>query len=645
MTGNFLANLVNKFFGSKNLIPQPIWEHVSGPLRNPNKYAGIIYACVDINAEAIAKTRFYLVRDLSNGQTERIEKHPLLTLMSDPHPQHTWYDLLRMYGGFYQMKGEFYFLIRRKRSGEPYQLYPINPDYISEKVNKSGELVSWTIGQTSYSPNDVLSFHNFNPYNKYRGLGKIQAAMAMLDSLELAKLWNTSIYQNSANMGGLITIKDRVDEKTRSQIEDFFNKRHSGVDKVGLTGVIAGDASYHQLSTTPKELDYLESIKADERFVQQKIFRIPDIVFGDAQTGNYANGESAIRIWQQYAIEPMVTYMCKQFNEWLLPQFKDHQNLRVEYEPVVNKDRTVTLNEAQTAFNSDIITRNEARAMLDQTPALKSGDCFRSEIIQSVKENTSSVEPKDDNKAIKSDVFNHDFIRKASLDTVKLAEKKYLNKVMSVYEKVAKLAIQRLLARSKATANDEDSEDNLFLEVVIAILIFAWLRGGRSEEKYLGLEIGVFDINSAVVLSMITDQAHAHARQIVQTFDEKIGLIVANGLNNGLSKQEIADQITEMVKGSKDWLGRRVVNSEAGGGFNSAGNFVAKQSNLDLVKHWRTSALSPRICEMCIANEDMGWIKESESFEYVSNFAEDKAHPNCYCYIERDLAANHKVLG
>lgn len=644
-------SIASLFSGIKNLLKKEsagtetpvnnenVWIPISGTVTR-ERYTGMVFSCVDKNAEAVAKTKFYLEREVGPGEFERVDKHPLLDVIRDPHPSLTWLELKRMFGGFMQIDGEFYFVIQKTRSGQPYALYPVNPKFVSIETNlKNQTVVGYSIAGVRYATDDVIPFHNFNPYDVNRGIGRIQAAIANLDNISKARLWNSSIYDNSACPGGVLSYPQgvEIDQQTLDDIRNYFNKRNAGTQNVGKVVVTTGGASYHQLSITPKELDYLESVKADEKFIQRNIFSVPDIVFGDAQTGNYANGVTAINAWQEYTVDPMARIFADQITEWLIPQFPGSEKIRMTYESVVTENRELLKNEVTGLYDSGIITLNEARAKYSLQPLLD-GDVIKPvntslsinhESAKSETSKTLSVKNKADSKQ-----YNHELMAKASDGMYKSTEEQFTDSVKQAYLDAGKLAASQWQKTKSLDSTNAKDYQHIFANAVIPVILLSLSIGGEVEEKYLGVT-NKFSMSDPVIITSVAAIVAATSASAAKTFRSEIDATLANDLVDPI------DAITAKTNEISSWMTKRLINSTAGTGFILGRSRVRDLSGQKLAKAWRTSVASPNPCPLCIENENYGWIPASSHFPNESNWSDGIAHPHCYCYQIEEPAELH----
>lgn len=119
--------------------------------------------------------------------------------------------------------------------------------------------------------------------------------------------------------------------------------------------------------------------------------------------------------------------------------------------------------------------------------------------------------------------------------------------------------------------------------------------------------------------------------QIDATSRDRIASIESDGLAKGLTAAAIATAIRQQFR---DWAGDRaqtIATQEVSRAFHQGGTDVARIVNEEnggryVEKHWDTQ---DNPCELCIENEDAGWIGVDE--DYPNFGARPPGHPNCQC--------------
>jgi SPP1 gp7 family putative phage head morphogenesis protein len=123
-------------------------------------------------------------------------------------------DFVEASAGWYILEGEFFWLLDESwmgRRGTRGRLILARPGDMRELV-RGGVLLGWVWTdaggrQHGFLPEDVIHKKTWNPYNHWRGLGRVQAAKIAAESDLLAGKFARDTYRNAGEMGDYIVAK------------------------------------------------------------------------------------------------------------------------------------------------------------------------------------------------------------------------------------------------------------------------------------------------------------------------------------------------------------------------------------------------------------------------------------------------------
>lgn len=140
------------------------------------------------------------------------------------------------------------------------------PDKMRQVVS-SGELLGWEYADASGQrhtllPEQVIQTKFFNPYDVWRGLAPLEAAMIAADADYAAGLFAKHLAQSNGDRGAYVIAKGALDDPQRQQIEhQLREKRRMNQMGVYKTAFISGDVTIED----PK----IQA--ADAAFIQQRL--------------------------------------------------------------------------------------------------------------------------------------------------------------------------------------------------------------------------------------------------------------------------------------------------------------------------------------------------------------------------------------
>ena len=85
-----------------------------------------VYACVKVISETVASLPLNLLKELTNGDSEKAKQHPLYTILKDtPNSEMSSFTFREMQMTNLLLWGNAYSLIKRNKQGQIVELYPL----------------------------------------------------------------------------------------------------------------------------------------------------------------------------------------------------------------------------------------------------------------------------------------------------------------------------------------------------------------------------------------------------------------------------------------------------------------------------------------------------------------------------------------
>ena len=334
---------------------------------------------VDRIASDLANIEGRLFRVNEDGPESEITSHRFLDFMAQPNPLYemTSSAMWRLHEIYLLLVGEGYFLIERDSFGRPVELWVVPPHWV--KMTPYLGSPTYTIvssgGLTMTVPvDDMFVMKQLNPLDPFmRGLGVAESIADEVEIDEYAAKFQKRFFYNDATPPVVFVIPN----STKDQREEFmahWNKKHKGVENSHRAAALSGDITVKELgSTDGKNLGFIESRVAMRDAVLEH-FNMPREIMGITENSNRATADSAQYIYAKNVLTPRILTREKAINTQLLPLFG--RNLVWRYDPVIPYDKVFDKEKAITAYGAGLLTKNEARELLD-LPAVEGGDVFK----------------------------------------------------------------------------------------------------------------------------------------------------------------------------------------------------------------------------------------------------------------------------
>jgi HK97 family phage portal protein len=299
------------------------------------------------------------------GDLQELETHPLLTMLSRPNPMMTGGTARRLTSVYLDVPGEAPWILERSARGEPVQMYPVPPHWLT-RTPASGP---WTFsggGATwSVSREDVLWLRDVDPANPFgRGAGVGLSLADELDSDEYASAMTRARFANGASPSRMVGIQG-ASQPMLDRAKAEWLAKHQGVSRAGQAHFHAGAVSVEKIDTSFVDMD-LVALREWQRNIVQQVFGVPPEILGIVENSNRATIESSDYLFAKWVIAPRNDFLRDELQTFLVPQFSDGERLVLQIETAIPEDKAFRL--AVHTATPWAFTADEHRALADAPP-------------------------------------------------------------------------------------------------------------------------------------------------------------------------------------------------------------------------------------------------------------------------------------
>lgn len=145
-------------------------------------------------------------------------------------------------------------------------------------------------------PDTVRWFHDGHPLDPYSSTTPLEAAGLSVELDHFARLYNVTFMQNDGRPGGVLAVRDTksgtgdITPEHMNRMEEKFGK---GPTEAGKLSVIAGELSYTDLATRPRDMQY-GATSQNSKIEILSAFGISEVVMGHSADQTYANSDAAL---------------------------------------------------------------------------------------------------------------------------------------------------------------------------------------------------------------------------------------------------------------------------------------------------------------------------------------------------------------
>jgi len=338
-----------------------------------------VFRSVKVIADTIGSIEYNLHRITNTkGDVQEVQMHPILDLMYRPNPFQTWTQFIKITSTNKSLTGEAYWHKVRNNAGQVVELWNIRPD-LMRPIAHSTEYIShyeFTAqgNITRFEVADIVHLFDTNPIDNRTGVAALQAAKDRVQVEEYANEYQRNFFLNNARPDALLSNPETWSDEQKAEMRLDWNQKFQGRGNNSKIAFLEGGTQYQQVSTTQKEMDFIESMK----FTRDDIlvaFGVPKglIISDDV---NLANGEMAMQSFMTNTIDPEAKQIFEAINEQLIR--KDFgEEYFIEYvSPIPEKREALALEIKE--LTDLVYTRNESRLRLGLEP-VEGGDVLTAE--------------------------------------------------------------------------------------------------------------------------------------------------------------------------------------------------------------------------------------------------------------------------
>lgn len=328
-----------------------------------------------------------------------VQNHPLQQLLDNPNFGMDWNAFAISYASFLILSGNSYFIANSigDMNSEPRSLFIIHPqdvtinessgmitsyDVTEDMTQKTYSLVKSTTGNPIryISEQDGLVselFHSrqFNPQASGFGLigkSKLNSIYYEVEQYIAQSVHNLSGLKRGTSLDGVFKHEKVLSQDQQQQLKAELDAYYSGENNNGRLLVLQNGLDYIPNQRRVKDMDFE---KLADRVTKQIYNRLkiplPNV---STETMTFSNMEAAeLKIYDS-AILPATNFMMSQLTTFLMPRYKNSENLKVWYDDGDISALEPRRNEQLKAKKDlNVYTINEIREM-DRATGLNGGD-------------------------------------------------------------------------------------------------------------------------------------------------------------------------------------------------------------------------------------------------------------------------------
>lgn len=310
--------------------------------------------------------------------------HPLRALLRNPNKPDVAYDLWAYHTLFKCLTGSAHWWVIRNQFKIPVEIWVIPTHWIQGiACDRDGQPQAYVVqspwGVLQYIAYDeVISFYEHSPLNRYEGYAVLQAIGEWLDCYEAQTRTRLAVYKNGAMPSFHVALGDSYGDPDEAILNRYYAKwfaRFQGEDKSGLPIITGSDLEIKDMpGARPTEI--INSTVASEEQMRDMVlaaFNVPKAIVGLEPT-NDTSAYAPQRQFCRFAINPELTYTGQVLTEKLVRPTPGCSDGMLWWKDRVIDDPEQKRAEIESRRNGGSISPNEERTMWGAEPWAHGGD-------------------------------------------------------------------------------------------------------------------------------------------------------------------------------------------------------------------------------------------------------------------------------
>jgi len=337
-----------------------------------------VYTAVEMIAREVSAAKLGVVSQTGvDDEPTAIPNHPLEKLLRRPNPWIGRAFLWQYTALWLMLDGNAYWYIARDGGGQPVEIWPL-PAQDTEPRPGDGERFidhyEYTANGTIYTvPAElVVHFRLPNPFDIFRGLSPLAAAMLPVDADSAMARWNGAFFgRDNVMPSAIINLSSGdpnrpVNPADADALKHDLRSEYAALNrKTAIT--TANSVQAVLLGWNPKEMDFISG----RMFTKEEIYQVYGVPSGLLdKNATEANATTADRVFKEKTIWPLLCLVAEELTaELVIPCYGPNQ--AAAFDDIRPANRMLELQEV--AAGGSYLTIDEVRARYWQLDPLPDG--------------------------------------------------------------------------------------------------------------------------------------------------------------------------------------------------------------------------------------------------------------------------------
>jgi HK97 family phage portal protein len=278
-----------------------------------------VYYCVGLITDAISSLPIEVFKEYPDGTTAFVRAP---TWLRKPNYRMTPFDFWQRVFMSLLVAGNAYIYTLRNSAGDVVELWPIHPSWVYPFPKENSTDIVYSVNGVDMDQTEILHIPAMSMPGYLTGLSPLEAARQAIGIGMVTEEFGARFFSQGAYMSGIIQHPGKATKEEALRLKEDFVKKHQGVANSHAVGVLTGGASWHPITITPEQSQFLQTrnyTKADIAL----FYRVPAYRVDPAVTSSWGRGvEEQNYAMAQDTLHPWAARVEQAISTFLLPGFQ-----------------------------------------------------------------------------------------------------------------------------------------------------------------------------------------------------------------------------------------------------------------------------------------------------------------------------------
>lgn len=241
--------------------------------------ASVIWACLNVRSQDIAKLPVHLYRRRKDGGKERAFKHPLYGLLTtSPNDINTAYEFKQMLQWQCDLHGNGYALKEIDGRGQVVALWPLPSDRVQILTGNDNREIFYRITSPSNKqytvPSEVVLHIRGNSLDGISGMSPISWHRETIGHALAAERYGSAFFGNSAQPSGALVVPAKLGPEAAAKLRADWKERFQGPENAHNLAIFDGGMDWKSIGMSNADAQFIEARKFQNEEIA-RIYRIP----------------------------------------------------------------------------------------------------------------------------------------------------------------------------------------------------------------------------------------------------------------------------------------------------------------------------------------------------------------------------------